>query len=155
MKQTLKSTLLAKLKATLNDCELAADNARLASTDEQSVAETQYDTLAIEASYLAEGHSRRVNDLKSSIEMIAKLNVNEKSNIVTMASLVTLYEGNDVVYFIAPSAAGYRLVIEGKQVVVITPKSPLGKALLGKEVGDEVYISLGNNIIDDEISTIE
>ena len=49
---------------------VAANNAHQAATDDQSVAETQYDTLAIEQSYLAEGQSRRVDEIRYTIELI-------------------------------------------------------------------------------------
>ncbi|GHF86801.1 hypothetical protein [Thalassotalea marina] len=154
MKNAIKAELLEQLKSSLIDAELAAKNARLASIDEQSVAETQYDTLAIEASYLAEGQSRRVDELKLSIELINKLIIDGGNDIVGIASLVTLSKNENLLYFLAPTAAGYRLNVEEKQVVVITDKSPIGRALLGKGLGDEIHLVLGKNVIDDEISAI-
>ncbi|GAA5138069.1 hypothetical protein GCM10025767_19860 [Thalassotalea piscium] len=51
--------LITYLKNELSALVNAANSARAASIDEQSVAETQYDTLAIEAGYLAEGQAKR------------------------------------------------------------------------------------------------
>ena len=154
MKQQIKDQLLEQLTLALKNCELAAENARLASIDDQSVAETQYDTLAIEASYLAEGHSRRVSELKLCIELISKLSINDDSSVIVKGSLVTLEQHEDIQYFVAPAAAGYQLKIADKNIIVITPQSPLGSFLLGKQVGDEVNITIGQNHIQDEISAI-
>jgi len=67
MKAEVISKILTYLQNELASLSTAAKNAHLAAIDDQSVAETQYDTLAIEASYLAEGQSRRVEALKKSI----------------------------------------------------------------------------------------
>ena len=66
-KEKIIQDILNYLRQELSIIQEAANNAHLAATDDQSVAETQYDTLAIEASYLAEGQSRRVDELKLSI----------------------------------------------------------------------------------------
>ena len=42
--------------------------------------------------------------------------------------------------FLAPDAAGLKVDVVGQPVTVITPRSPLGKSLLGKFEGDEVEI---------------
>ena len=44
--------------------------------------------------------------------------------------------------FLAPDAAGLKLVQDGQTVTVITPRSPLGAALLGKQPEDEVLINI-------------
>ena len=52
---------------------MAANNAHKAATNDQSVAETQYDTLAIEQSYLAEGQSRRVDEIRYAIKRLQSI----------------------------------------------------------------------------------
>jgi transcription elongation GreA/GreB family factor len=47
-------------------------------------------------------------------------------------------EPTRVVFFVAPAAGGMRLRIDGTDVRIITPRSPLGQALLGRRVGDDV-----------------
>ena len=51
--------ILDDLRQAYQGAMHAADQAHSAATDDQSVAETQYDTLAIEAAYLAHGQSQR------------------------------------------------------------------------------------------------
>jgi Transcription elongation factor, GreA/GreB, C-term len=45
-------------------------------------------------------------------------------------------------YFVAPAGGGTKLVLGKMAVTVVTPKAPLGAALLGKRVGDEVTVVL-------------
>ena len=46
-------------------------------------------------------------------------------------------------YFIGPKAGGTEVVHEGREVLVITPQSPLGEQLQGKKPGDRIQLDLG------------
>jgi len=160
-KALLITHILQHLEQELTNCKLAANNAHLAAIDDQSVAETQYDTLAIESAYLAEGQSRRIAEFESAIDDFQQLAVQlviTKKNIktVVLGSAVQLSEdfARDNWFFIAPAAAGYRLSIDKKNITVITPKSPMGHALLNKEVDDEIEVFLGKNKHVDDIIAI-
>lgn len=153
MKEKLQQALLDELHKELALAQQAADNAHLAATDDQSVAETQYDTLAIEASYLAEGHSKRVSELKESIYQVENMSL-KQSLKVDIGSLVTLYNKPKESYFIAPTGAGFKCLIEGQVITVISPSAPMAQALLGKRLDDEILLKIGNHEIEDEISQI-
>ena len=172
------SQIIAQLEAELSATLIAADNAHKAATDDQSVAETQYDTLAIEQSYLAEGQSRRVTEIRDAIKRFenAQWDLTTQSQKVVMGSLVQLEQAEQSLqvkqsaqnkaksaqqncFFIAPAAGGYRCQVSDNQscmnVTVITPQSPMGEALLGKELDDEVIVSVGSNKICDYIVAVE
>ncbi len=157
-KTTLLNNVIKHLYAELKNSELAAKNAHLAATDDQSVAETQYDTLAIEASYLAEGQSRRVDEIKESILLFEQLvnYVSQPCVQVKVGCLVQLEKDKlaNAWFYIGPAAGGFTCNINEQTFTLITPMSPMGSALIDKEEGDEVTIHLGNNIIVDYIETI-
>lgn len=162
MKLQLIKKIVNHLNEELDILLVAANNAHLAATDDQSIAETQYDTLAIEAGYLAEGQSRRVDELKDAIasfEQLSEVIIKSPSNHnqVQLGSIVQLSKDQIVnqYFFIAPAAAGFRCMIEDKSFTVITPQSPMGKALINKILDDEVSIQLGNSQLNDEIIYIE
>ena len=158
----LISKIISHLQSELLLSEIAATNAHLAATDEQSKAETQYDTLAIESAYLAEGQSRRITEFKSSIqqfELLIKqleLTRNNTSAKVNVGSLVQLCE--DIAtkhwYFIAPAAGGFKTHIADYCVTLVTPHSPMGQALMNKEIDDEITINLGAHTLIDDLSCI-
>jgi len=157
-KKALLSIILAQLTSELENSQHAAHNAHLAATDDQSVAETQYDTLAIEASYLAEGQSRRVDEIKVSItlfEHLTKQGLDEPLK-VSMGTLVQLEKDqpNNAWFFIGPAAGGFRCELENQKITLITPQSPMGSALMNKEEGDNVEIKLGDKVISDFIDKI-
>lgn len=162
MKLQLIKKILDHLKEELNVLLVAANNAHLAAIDEQSIAETQYDTLAIEAGYLAEGQSKRVEELKQAIVSFEHLSSiikrgSDKDTHIKLGSIVQLSKDKVVnqYFFIGPAAAGFRCEIKNKKFTVITPQSPMGKSLLNKSVGDEFFIMLGNAQLEDEIIYLE
>ncbi len=166
MKIQLIRKILEYLNEELNTLLVAANNAHLAAIDDQSIAETQYDTLAIEAGYLAEGQSRRAEEVKISIASLEQLSERLKQNPqihqhIILGSIVQLSQDKctNHYFFIAPSAAGFRCSIncdvKERNFTVITPQSPLGKALLNNSVEDEVSIKLGNSQLNDEIVYLE
>ena len=60
--------------------------------------------------------------------------------IASGALLVVEEDGRRTQYFVAPAGGGSVL---GSDVQVITPASPLGRALAGKRVDDEVELKVG------------
>ena len=157
-KQTLVTLIVSALEKELNQAISAANEAHSAAVDDQSVAETQYDTLAIEASYLAEGHSRRVQELQTAINdysILSLLDFNEDSEIA-LTALVQLSKDtpDNHWFFIGPAAGGFRCLLSKQHITVITPKSPMGLALLGKYQDDDTEVMLGNNKLTDYIAKI-
>ena len=161
-KKLLLNKIIEHLYSELKNSELAAKNAHLAATDDQSVAETQYDTLAIEASYLAEGQSRRVDEIKKAINLYQQLKdmgsqEDPPFSQVKIGSLVQLDKdkANRTWFYIGPAAGGFTCKISENTFTLITPKSPMGMALIDKEEGDEITVNLGENIIVDYIDIIK
>jgi transcription elongation GreA/GreB family factor len=63
-----------------------------------------------------------------------------RGEAVRLGALVeALEDGAPVRFFLAPSGGGTRLPGD---VQVVTPGSPLGRALVGKRVGDELEVQL-------------
>ena len=151
--------IIKALQQELNQAVNAANEAHAAAVDDQSVAETQYDTLAIEASYLAEGQSRRVQTLKAAINTYRQLTLKAftENNAITLTALVQLAKDNQTQhwFFIGPAAGGFRFKIAEQHITVITEQSPMGSALLDKYQDDNVDIIRGNNLLNDHIVCIQ
>jgi transcription elongation GreA/GreB family factor len=157
-KKQILSDIFSHLEQELSATITAANNAHLAATDDQSVAETQYDTLAIEASYLAEGQSRRVTQIQQAKQALTQLVLRDfdESMSISLGALVQLAQDSDENhwFFIAPAAGGFRGQLDGNNYTVITPTSPMAKALLGKFIDDEVELMVGVNKLCDEIIAV-
>ena len=157
-KKQLIKIIIADLQKELTQAQQAANEAHAAAVDDQSVAETQYDTLAIEASYLAEGQSRRVQEYQLAIDNFNAIICKDYSynDVVSLSALVQL--NNDAQmnhwFFIAPAAGGFRCQLAQQHITVITPQSPMGLALLGKQQDDDIKVALGNNALNDYIHLV-
>jgi transcription elongation GreA/GreB family factor len=123
--------------------ELAAiEQASAAARDETTNAETKqegkYDTRAIEASYLARGQAVRVASLRQLTSWFEQLQARPCTEI-QVGALFQL-EGSADWLFMAP-VGGSGAALSGQRIKVISPASPLGKALSELESGDEVTLS--------------
>ncbi|WP_409487783.1 transcription elongation factor GreAB [Pseudomonas promysalinigenes] len=143
-----KATLLTCIVQTLeNDMQVlrrAAQAAYEAATAEENIAENKYDTLGLEASYLATGQARRTAEIRQALLTYQQLLLRDYDDSlgVQVSNLVTLEDeqGEQRLLFLGPEAAGLKIGEGDEQVTVITPRSPLGQQLLGKKVEDEVNL---------------
>lgn len=141
-----KSAVLTAIQKTLDD-ELAAltRGARAsfaAATDPDSRAENKYDTRTLEASYVARGQAQRVQELQAAVHLFQALAQDlTTSPTVRLGSFILLDE--DQYYFMGPGAGGTEVILEGKEILVITPASPLGQRLMGKRAGETLQLPAG------------
>lgn len=146
-KQRLLEMIIDKLTVDLDVAQRAAQTAYETATHEENVAENKYDTLGLEASYLATGQARRMEEIRQALVLFQNLTLrtyDEQSGIqVSMLATLEAENGSQQYLFLGPEAAGLKITCEGRQVTVITPRSPLGQCLLGKFEGDEVQIKVG------------
>ncbi|MCP5169604.1 MAG: GreA/GreB family elongation factor [Hahellaceae bacterium] len=143
-KLQLFQLILAKLRDDLEMAKTAALTAYEAATHEESIAENKYDTLGLEASYLAAGQSRRVHELENALTACQNLTLAhfETHSPIQLSALIELEDaqGKTRWLFIAPDAAGLKVHDGIKEVLVISPQSPMGQALKGKFCGEEVKL---------------
>ncbi|MEJ0090853.1 MAG: GreA/GreB family elongation factor [Limisphaerales bacterium] len=145
-KRAIIKKIIVKLVGELEIYFRAAQFSRAEATHESSKAESKYDTRGLEASYLARGQSKQAGELEAAIAEFEKLPVKTfgADDPVGIGALVELEnDGENFVYFIGPRAGGTEVLHDKKEILVITPLSPLGEQLLGKKSGDRLQLSLG------------
>ncbi|PMO54806.1 hypothetical protein BCT07_15975 [Vibrio breoganii] len=134
-KEQLRQSLLSTLNRQREIALAAAESAHDAATHEQSVAETQYDTVGLEAAYLAHGQSQRVADCDAMINQLSSMVFRDFDEYdgIDIGALVTI--DNKMVCWFLPICGGYKLE---QDVVVITPHSPLGQMLDSAELEEKL-----------------
>jgi transcription elongation GreA/GreB family factor len=138
-RKALKAELLVTLEQTLATLEAAHADARAGATHEQAKPENDKDTRALEQSYLARGQAARIETLKAGIAALSAMSLAD-GEVGRLGALIDAEEDDaEVCFFLAPEGGGTKL--KGG-VQVVTPASPLGRALLGKRAGDEVELKL-------------
>lgn len=143
-KKTVHQLIIDKLRIDLDVAERAAQTAYETATHEENIAENKYDTLGLEASYLATGQARRMEEIRQSLTLCQNLVLRpyDDQRGIEIGALLGLEDenGREQWLFLAPDAAGLKVDLVGQSITVITPRSPLGKSLLGKFEGDDVEI---------------
>jgi transcription elongation GreA/GreB family factor len=147
-KAFLLSRIVTALETDMEVLRRAAQTAYEAATAEENIAENKYDTLGLEASYLATGQARRTAEIRQALLTYQQLLLRnyDPARGVQVSNLITLEDehGGQRLLFLGPEAAGLKIGEGDELVTVITPRSPLGQQLAGKKVDDEV--SLGSQL---------
>jgi transcription elongation GreA/GreB family factor len=142
-KAALKEELAAALAADLLVRERAYQAAREAATHPEAKPENDKDTRALEQSYIARGEALRLEEQRAALADVRAMTAEafDAATPVRVGALVAIEEGgHEALYWIAQHGGGTRLA--GGAVLVVTPKSPLGRALLGGRAGDEREIAV-------------
>jgi hypothetical protein len=142
-KRDLRDELASLLAADLAARERSHRAAREGATHEEAKPENDKDTRALEQSYLARGEALRVEELRQALADVQAMPLRSfgEGDGALLGALVTTADGAaTAISWLAPHGGGSRLA--GGAVQVVTPKSPLGRALLGKRAGDECEVAL-------------
>jgi hypothetical protein len=145
MKALLLDAIREELRAQLLRLKQAAQEAHAAATDAGSKAESKYDTRNLEASYLASGQAKQVEELAEALRLFEAFDASFIAQVdtIVMGSLVGTSDGSW--FLLAPSAGGLEISCDGREVTVLTPSSPLYQKLLGAKCGD--FIEGGSRFI--------
>jgi transcription elongation GreA/GreB family factor len=140
----LHQQVLERLADDLLQAEQAAQTAHETATHEENIAENKYDTLGLEAAYLATGQVRRAEGIRQALAMWRQLRPRpyDASQGIQLGALVCLVDSDDKQQhlFVGPDGGSMKLVSGTQLVQVISSEAPLGRAMLGKCEGDEVSI---------------
>ena len=142
MARIKKTELLARIVEVLHNNLAVLDKAARAShaeaTHESSKAENKYDTRGLEAAYLAGGQARQAREILESIKVYSALLLKEfgATEPIDLSAVVELETERTIgTCFIGPRSGGLEVELEGAEIIVITPQSPLGQQLMGKNTG--------------------
>jgi len=152
----LLQQIIDQLEADLALLSAAARAAHAAATDAECQPDNEYDTTALEASYVAQGQANRAAQIRTAVATYRSMTLRDfnEETPIRLGALVTLEDeaGGITRVFLGPEAGGLKLATEAGEVVVVTPAAPLGGELLGKTVGDELETAAGKTF---SVSAVE
>lgn len=149
-KQQIFEQFKTELENNLKLAVQAAQNTYQDATHEDSKAENKYDTRGLEASYLAGAQAKRATELKEALTVITILKLREFSEDTPIAitALVELQSSEKNMWiFLVPKGGGQNINFEGHHIQTVTPESPLGANLVGKNLDDEITLGSKNYLI--------
>jgi transcription elongation GreA/GreB family factor len=148
-KEEILHRIVAALAADLATLTAAAKQAHEAATHEECIPDNKYDTTALEASYVAQGQANRAAQIRRALELYRALTLRpfDEQTPIRLTALVTLEaeDGRCMRVFVGPDAGGLKVGEGEAECIVITPESPLGRALLGRVCDDEIEVEQGGS----------
>ena len=155
-KPAVLATIRAALRAQFEDFAARSRQTRAASADPESRAEGKYDTRATEESFLADGQARQAQqaaEALAAIELLGEPRPFGPGVPIDPGALVRVEftpggagsggGSGGAWFFLAPAAGGLEVVVDGIEVTVLTPGSPLGRQLLGRVAGARLSVPPG------------
>ncbi|MET0339502.1 MAG: GreA/GreB family elongation factor [Polyangiales bacterium] len=142
-KRRVMEALIEALTAAVQATASSAEDVRRSATHEEARPENDKDTRALEQTYLARGQAMRAEALMAQVQLLrSMLSDNLSRDEIVAGSLIHLEDedGGTRCLFLAPHGGGVNLAVDGMTVVVVTPSSPLGRALLGKRPDDSIEL---------------
>jgi hypothetical protein len=149
-KAGLIKQVIASLTESLEVLEKAARASHEEATHESSRAESKYDTRGLEAAYLAGGQARQAKEILDSIKAYEALATRDfaPGEPIELTALVELdADGAHSGYFIGPRSGGLEIKLRRKEIMVVTPQSPLGQNLMGRKAGQRWTAKLGGSTV--------
>ena len=141
VKTALVEKIRRELKTRLDRSARAAKESQIAATDPDSKAESKYDTRNLEASYLAAGQARQVEELSQALGMFERVNLPDYSGMgaIGPGALVELSIQGESNWFLLVAVAGGLEVDDGeRRITLLSPESRLYQQLLGLAVGETI-----------------
>jgi transcription elongation GreA/GreB family factor len=142
-KAAVKEALRAVLARTLAAIASSAKDAAEGATHEENRSEGDKDMRATEQSYVARGQAMRAEELAEELQRLEGLPLRafgEDDPIGPGALVRVSVEGEARTFFVVPWGGGTELDVDGTKVLVLTPGSPVGRALVGRRAGEELEL---------------
>ncbi|WP_269523414.1 hypothetical protein [Coraliomargarita parva] len=140
------NTLIETLRQEFQHAVAASKDAAEYATNEESRAESQWDTQGLEASYLAAGQAGQARQWAEAVEELQS----EREDLLKpndRVSLGALFQceiaGEPDYYFFAGVAGGHVVHMDDADVTVITPSSVLAGRVLGLRKGERFLLANG------------
>jgi hypothetical protein len=144
-KHLIRDAWLAQIESDLDAVTKSQMASHTSATHEESRSEHAKDTRALESSYLARGLAERVVEMRQ--VLIAARNMDLKTfdagTPIVVSALFTLEEhpsGTCTQYFLTSVAGGIRLSFQELEILTLTPVAPLGAAVKGRYLDEEVSL---------------
>lgn len=156
-KRELIKYLIEELEKDLVFLRESAKATLEAATHEESRPENEYDTRGLEASYLARAQTGRVNDVEDLIKLykfVQLKDFSEDDPISSSALVGVELNGKKSFVFLLPKGSAQIVNFKGQAIQVITPTSPLGRALVGARAGQDVFVEVGGQTREYEILSV-
>lgn len=154
-KGALRDELLARLEAERDTLVQAQRLSQEGVTHADAKSDGSKDMRATEASYIARGQAMRAEALEADVAKVRAMKLRSfgEGDAIALGAVVEVADeqGKRRAVFVAPAGGGETLA---GGVDVVTPRSPLGRALMGAQEGDFIELERGGRTDELEVATV-
>lgn len=158
-KAQLLAALRMRVTERLEQLTSSQKSVQAGATHPDNKQEHAKDMRSTEASYLARGLAERVESMRDDLRSLelTRPRAFSDDDAAAAGALVTVVDeaGVERSYFLAPAGGGERLSIAGREILVLTPRSPLGAAITGRRAGESIAVELPSGPLRADIETVE
>ena len=159
-KRAIVASIQQQLAAEIAVLTRAARDAHEAATHEEAKPENDKDTRSVEAAYLAGAQAERARDLErtASALKVMQLRQYRAGDAIGLAALVEIAlatTGARQWCFMVGEGGGRRTKVGALDVQLVTPQSPLGRALMEAHVGDSVEVATPSGAREWEVRSVQ
>lgn len=148
--EQIRKQLQKSARVALNAGEDAANEARFGATADEKRHDAR---VAIEYGQLAKAQARRAREAHDALAKLEAFRPKPLSSRATieLGAIVEVEDedtGEGLTLFLAPVGAGFTLIGPGGDghLSVVTPASPMGKAVMGRRTGDVVDLTIQGDV---------
>lgn len=145
-KRAVIAAAIAQLEEELRFLVAQAEATREAATHEEAKPENDKDTRGLEQSYLARGQAQRVEETGEAITRLRFMELPRfgPDDPIGAGALIEVEIDDDAaqLWMMVPVGGGRMVESNGVEIRLITPASPVGRALVGKLEGDETEVQV-------------
>lgn len=158
-KPEIHQRFMDQLASELASITSAARASFATATSEEHRAENKYDTFKLESSFLARGQARRVDELTEALDSLQMLPLKALpgGSRIQLGALIRLDagDGKPRTLLFGSAAGGETLTMDGEEITIVTSRSPLGQAVLGKTAGDAFDMPIGSTTHTFRVRSVE
>ncbi len=146
IKELILDLVIADLERQIATTCQGMNDAIAESKAHKGAMESRYDTFKEEAQYLAGAHNTRMQTLHNALATLKFLKTvcpaTTKAGGYAIVEVEDLDDGVHTKYFLLPVGGGGAYDVGGEKLTTLSVNAPLGRALVGKVVDDEVEINI-------------
>ncbi len=146
-KSGLLRAVIGQVEAKLQELRAGYGAARDAVLSTPHVMKSKREVFGQESAYLANALALNIQEREFELRTLRSLQLPERPAHVALGCLVGVGppEGAaELLYFLLPVCGGMEVALEqGSVIRVVTPGTPVARALLGRSLDDEVRLPLG------------
>lgn len=143
-KAHLIAKLITMLRTSIEEQKKSFESARQTSIDSAGRMQSRYDTMGIESAWVADGLARALREKESNLKCLEAFEGTESADYARTGSIVKILSSDSPdheYFFILPVMSGCELCENGTTITTLSPETPLGRALIGKETGEQIEVN--------------